>query len=127
MAFTKSIRSSHRSIHPREEHWIPLSDLMTGLMMVFMLVAIVFMIQVEAESEKVKQLMRRAEQQATQMKEVAILYDETRERLYADLESEFHADLLRWNASLDRDLAIRFEELTLPRSFIRLQLESGGW
>jgi len=44
------------------------------------------------------------------MKEVAVLYDETRERLYADLESEFHADLPRWNANLDRDLAIRFEE-----------------
>jgi len=60
MAFTKTIRSSHLPTHPKEDHWIPLSDLMTGLMMVFMLVAIAFMIQVEAESEKVKQLMRRA-------------------------------------------------------------------
>jgi outer membrane protein OmpA-like peptidoglycan-associated protein len=103
MAFAKTIRSSHRPTHPREEHWIPLSDLMTGLMMVFMLIAIVFMIQVEA-------LMRKAEHQAQQMKQVAVLYDETRQRLYADLESEFRADLPRWNASLDRDLAIRFEE-----------------
>jgi outer membrane protein OmpA-like peptidoglycan-associated protein len=76
---------------------------MTGLMMVFMLVAVVFMIQVEA-------LMRKAEKQAQQMKDVAVLYDETRQRLYADLENEFHADLPRWRASLDRDLAIRFEE-----------------
>ncbi len=29
----------------KEEHWIPLSDLMTGLMMMFMLVAIVFMLK----------------------------------------------------------------------------------
>lgn len=103
MAFTKTIGSSHLPTHPREDHWIPLSDLMTGLMMVFMLVAIAFMIQVE-------QLMHKAEQQARQMKDVAVLYDETRERLYSELDNEFHADLRRWNAKLDRDLAIRFEE-----------------
>jgi outer membrane protein OmpA-like peptidoglycan-associated protein len=76
---------------------------MTGLMMVFMLIAIVFMIQVEA-------LMRKAEKQAQQMKEVAVLYDETRQQLYADLKSAFAADLPRWRASLNQDLAIRFEE-----------------
>jgi outer membrane protein OmpA-like peptidoglycan-associated protein len=103
MAFSKIVRSNRGPSHPREEHWIPLSDLMTGLMMVFMLVAIVFMIQVEA-------LMRKAERQAQQMKDVAVLYDETRQRLYIDLENEFHTDLPRWKASLDRDLIIRFEE-----------------
>lgn len=103
MRFSQAIRSNRNAGHPREEHWIPLSDLMTGLMMVFMLVAIVFMIEVEA-------LMRKAEKQAQQMKDVAVLYDETRQRLYADLEKEFHNDLPLWKASLDRDLAIRFEE-----------------
>lgn len=103
MAFIKTIRSNRSRTHPREEHWIPLSDLMTGLMMVFMLVAIAFMIQVEA-------LMRKAERHAQQMKDVAVLYDEIRQRLYADLQNEFHSDLPRWKASLDRDLAIRFEE-----------------
>ena len=39
-----------------EEHWIPLSDLMTGLMMVFMLIAVVFMIQVQAEAKKAEEL-----------------------------------------------------------------------
>ncbi len=29
-----------------EDHWVPLSDLMTGLMMIFMLLAIVFMLKV---------------------------------------------------------------------------------
>ncbi|MGB8900248.1 MAG: hypothetical protein WCC90_13890 [Methylocella sp.] len=93
MTFSKLIRPHRSPIHAREEHWILLSDLTTGL----------FMIKVEA-------LMRMAEHQAQQMKKVAVLYDETRQRLYADLESEFRADLPRWKASLDRDLAIRFEE-----------------
>lgn len=109
MALAKLITPS-RATAPKEEHWIPLSDLMTGLMMMFMLVAIVFMVKVESESEKVKELMLRAEQQAKQMKDVAVLYDEMRERLYTDLHNEFQADLPRWKASLDRDLSIRFEE-----------------
>ena len=108
----------------REEHWIPLSDLMTGLMMIFMLVAIVFMVKVEAESDDVKRLQKkteeqalraqelevRAEQQAQRMRDVAVLYDETRIRIYNDLLQEFKPDLERWEAKLDRDLAIRFEE-----------------
>lgn len=42
-------------ISPRsqEDHWVPLSDLMTGLMMIFMLVAIVFMIQVKRDEAKI--------------------------------------------------------------------------
>ena len=81
---------------PQEEHWIPLSDLMTGLMMMFMLVAIVFMVKVEAEAQKVK--------------DIAVLYDRMREQLYVDLQTEFRNDLPLWRATLDRDLSIRFEE-----------------
>jgi outer membrane protein OmpA-like peptidoglycan-associated protein len=99
-----------RSVGPKEDHWIPLSDLMTGLMMMFMLVAIVFMVKVDAESAKNRELMLQAEQQALRMKNIAVLYDEMRERLYDDLQSEFKADLPRWKATLDRDLSIRFEE-----------------
>lgn len=80
----------------KDEHWIPLSDLMTGLMMIFMLVAIAFMIQVEAQAQKVKN--------------VALLYDEMRGQLYLDLKKEFEADLPRWGATLSPDLSIRFEE-----------------
>ena len=46
----------------KEDHWIPLSDLMTGLMMMFMLIAVMFMVKVEADAKKVK--------------DIAIIYDE---------------------------------------------------
>ena len=36
----------------KEDHWIPLSDLMTGLMMMFMLIAIMFMVKIEADTKK---------------------------------------------------------------------------
>ncbi len=79
-----------------EEHWIPLSDLMTGLMMIFMLISVIFMVQVDASR--------------TAMRNVAKQYSETRDDLYEDLLKEFSPDLPRWRARLDRDLTIRFEE-----------------
>jgi outer membrane protein OmpA-like peptidoglycan-associated protein len=96
--------------HLSEEHWIPLSDLMTGLMMVFMLIAIVFMIQVQAEAKKTEVLKERAEDQAAKMTQIAVIYSDLREKLYNDLQAEFQNDLPKWGAELDHDLSIRFKE-----------------
>ncbi|HET9535392.1 MAG TPA: hypothetical protein VFP43_08630 [Mesorhizobium sp.] len=53
---------SQRKAGPHEEwHWIPLSDLMTGPMMVFMLVAMIYMVHVESDAKKSKQDALRAE------------------------------------------------------------------
>jgi len=54
-----------------EEHWVSVSDLMGGLMMVFLLIAVVYMVQLEIESRKVR--------------DVAVLYDRLRTQLYEDL------------------------------------------
>jgi outer membrane protein OmpA-like peptidoglycan-associated protein len=82
---------------PQETHWIPLSDLMTGLMVIFLLVAVTYMLRVEAEAARIK--------------EVAIAYSEVRDALYADLLEEFRDDLPRWKAELIKtDLAVRFTE-----------------
>jgi len=80
----------------QEAHWIPLSDLMTGLMMFFLLLAITYMIKVEADAKKIK--------------EIAVLYDQLRTELYVDLRNEFQKDLPKWGAELDRDLTVRFKE-----------------
>jgi len=89
-------RLLQNTLRPQEDHWIPLSDLMTGLMMFFMLLAVAFMLKVEADSRKVKQ--------------IAVLYDQLRTDLYRDLEKEFRADLPKWGAELDKDLTVRFKE-----------------
>lgn len=89
--------------HLSEEHWIPLSDLMTGLMMVFMLIAIIFMVQVQEESKE-------AEAQAARMHQIAVIYSDLREKLYEEFQAEFRNDLTKWGAELDRDLSIRFKE-----------------
>ena len=87
----------HKEHHDREDHWIPLSDLMAGLMMVFLLIAMIYMVQVEAETE--------------QIKEVALVYEELKQELYEDLYAEFRDDLPKWRAVLDREsLTLTFGE-----------------
>ncbi len=80
-----------------ETHWIPLSDLMTGLMVIFLLIAVTYMVRVEADADRVK--------------EVAVAYNEIKDSLYDDLQREFNGDLRNWNAQLiKKDLSIRFTD-----------------
>jgi outer membrane protein OmpA-like peptidoglycan-associated protein len=105
----KFLRSG-KLIIAKEEHWIPLSDLMTGLMMMFMLVAIVFMVKIEGEAVVTKELKAKAEEQAKRIKRIAVLYDDMRNDLYRSLLLEFKGDLEKWRADIDPDLTIRFRE-----------------
>ncbi len=85
------------SLGSAEAHWIPLSDLMTGLMVIFLLIAVMYMLKVEADADRVKS--------------VAIAYSEIRDALYDDLQSEFRQDLPHWKAQLIKnDLSVRFTE-----------------
>ena len=88
--------------HPREsghetsEHWISVSDLMSGLMMVFLFISIALMRHALIERDKIK--------------EVAVAYQNSQVALYDALLLEFKRDLVRWNAEIDRDtLAFQFK------------------
>jgi outer membrane protein OmpA-like peptidoglycan-associated protein len=76
-----------------QSHWIPLADLMTGLMMVFMLLTAAFMLRVEQTTTLV-------------VKE----YEETKNDLLRALQAEFEKDLKQWNAELLGDMTIRFKD-----------------
>jgi outer membrane protein OmpA-like peptidoglycan-associated protein len=81
----------------QESHWIPLSDLMTGLMVIFLLIAVMYMMKVEADADRIKT--------------VAVAYSEIRDALFEDLHTEFQNDLSQWKAQLIKtDLSIRFTE-----------------
>lgn len=80
-----------------EEHWISVSDLMAGLMVIFLFIAISYMKDIVVEKERIEK--------------IAVTWNETQEALYDDLNKEFEKDLPMWGALLDRDtLAIRFQE-----------------
>jgi len=78
-----------------EEQWISLSDAMAGLMMIFMLIAILFMHRVESEF-------------INPVANIKQLEDE----LNKELEIEFKEDFEKWKAILNR-LTVRFKEPTL--------------
>lgn len=72
-----------------ESHWLSVSDLMAGLMMVFLFIAIALMRHAFIERDKIK--------------EVAVAYQENQVAIYDALTQEFDQDLNRWNAEIDRD------------------------
>jgi outer membrane protein OmpA-like peptidoglycan-associated protein len=86
-----------RSKHTDGEHWISISDMMSGLMMLFLFISVAYMIKILREKE--------------QIKEIAVTYNRLQNDLYSDLFNEFRNDLPRWNAQIDRQtLSVRFQE-----------------
>jgi outer membrane protein OmpA-like peptidoglycan-associated protein len=71
-----------------QTHWIPLSDLMTGMMLVFMLIAIVYMVRVQ--------------QVATELRDI-------KGQIYTALDKEFGKDLKKWDAEILPNLTFRFK------------------
>lgn len=92
-----------------EEHWMSVSDLMAGLMMVFLLVSVFFMVNAERERRTVT--------------DIALLYERLRTELYQELVDEFSDDLDSWGAQIDRDLTFRFSrpDLLFDRGDTTLQ------
>jgi outer membrane protein OmpA-like peptidoglycan-associated protein len=83
------INSLLRSKHDEQEesHWLSVSDLMAGLMMVFLFIAIA--------------LMRNAYEERKKIKEVAVAYQQNQVAIYEALNSEFEKNLKLWNAEID--------------------------
>lgn len=80
-----------------EQHWISISDMMTGLMVIFLLIAISYMILIQSEKR--------------QIHDIARTYQQLKKDLYRDLKSEFQSDLDRWNAKIyPESLIIRFTD-----------------
>lgn len=78
------------------DEWISVSDLMTGLMVIFLLVAIAFNTPISEENRE--------------MKEIASTWEEREEEIFRALNEEFREDLERWNAEIiPEKLIVRFK------------------
>jgi outer membrane protein OmpA-like peptidoglycan-associated protein len=80
----------------KDNYWIPLADLMTVLMVIFLFISISYMIDVknkQAERDKIFEDFK-----------------ETKVDLLKELQTEFKDDFRKdkWNAVLDKDLTIKF-------------------
>ena len=58
-----------------EEHWIAVSDLMSGLMMLFLLIAVMYLVIVERKNDEIER--------------VVVPYEDLREELFADKLDQF--------------------------------------
>ena len=80
-----------------DSEWVSISDLMSGLMVIFLFFAVSYMYDVQQNQKRIQR--------------IAVAYRDLQTALYEDLLHEFKDDLPRWKATLDREtLAIRFGE-----------------
>ncbi len=102
------------------DEWMSISDMMSGLMLIFMFIAISFMIQVESDKEKLEdnnkkleELMKNAQKDKDRIKNIAITYRKDKQELNKDLHKEFFNDLEKWEAKITEDNTIIFNSPTV--------------
>lgn len=75
--------------------WLSVSDLMTGLMVIFLFVAVAYISRVQKnQSELIK-------------------YVETKNEMHQKLVQEFAADTVKWQMSIGKDLTMKFKNPTV--------------
>ncbi len=75
-----------------DSHFIPLSDIMTALMLLFLLISVVYMIKVNDSVQ------------------IPRIFKATSQGLAEKLNYEFKTNLKTWGAVLDKDLTVRFTQ-----------------
>ncbi|KJS34413.1 MAG: hypothetical protein VR70_17755 [Rhodospirillaceae bacterium BRH_c57] len=79
-----------------DDHWITVSDLMSGLMVIFLFIAITYIRPLLNERDTVRS--------------IAVTFQQNEVALVDALRDEFQNDLDRWNAELDPEtLVVRFK------------------
>jgi len=77
-----------------DTNWISFSDIMTGLMVIFMFISISYMLEVQKKQQERDEIFKE--------------FKETKEALFNDLNETFKDDFLKWEVELDKDLSIKF-------------------
>jgi outer membrane protein OmpA-like peptidoglycan-associated protein len=99
-----------------DNEWIGISDIMSGVMMVFLFLAVLFMLANEKEKQNIESEKSRVEKLAdsylltqNSIKEIVLTYRESQKSLNIDLHNEFDRDFKRWGAEITDDNRIRFQ------------------
>jgi outer membrane protein OmpA-like peptidoglycan-associated protein len=80
----------------KESHWIPLADLMTVLMVIFLFISITYMYQVQQSQQKQNESFKN--------------YEKSKMGLKNELDSMFKQDAEKWKLKIDPDLSIKFTD-----------------
>jgi len=103
-----------------DSEWMSISDMMSGLMLIFMFIAISFMIQVQEDKNKteeinkeLEQLIKQAKKDKEKIENIARTYYKDKEELNRDLTNEFKKNLEGWEAEITKDNIIIFNSPTV--------------
>lgn len=110
--------------HETEEHWVSISDVMAGLMVIFLFIAISYMLNVRLKADEIIVYKNEVEK-------LLDTYKNLQAALYEELRAEFEGDLTKktqfrtvWRGHLDMEtLSIRFKkpftqgDATVPNAF----------
>ncbi len=94
----------------RGSEWISISDMMAGVMMIFLLVAVGYMVVISKTQKELAIQNAELLELNKQMSDVAKTHKDLQSELYRDLVVEFSRDLGKWNAEIDADNTVRFRE-----------------
>ena len=94
--------SRKQSVH----NWISLSDMMTGLMLVFLFLSVLAIHSVYKREEENRKLAKKFQENRVFVKG----FVETTNKIYRDLDYVFKDKYEKWNMELDRNLTIRFKD-----------------
>lgn len=84
--------------------WMSVSDLMTGLMVIFLFIAIAYSQQLQQKAEE----LEKAQEQLRSSVAVLTQYNAHRDGLHEKLIREFAQDTAHWHMHIGEDLSIRF-------------------
>lgn len=94
----------------KHNQWISISDMMAGVMMIFLLIMVSFMLITQKTQKDLKVQNQKLLELNGAMSEIAQNYSNLQQELYEALLKEFGKDLQRWDAQIDEDNTIRFKE-----------------
>lgn len=105
----------------REDYWVSAADLLGGALILFFLLMLYFMMTYREESaahekawkqtvESLQDELKGAQINVDSVQEIVVSYDQKKDELYHKLLLEFGQDLPKWNAEIDTDLTVRFNE-----------------
>ena len=92
-----------RKLDKQSDGLSSISDLMSGLMIIFLFISVAFMSKVADENISIKK-------QQEAVENIVEAYEETKLNIYNDLYLEFEEDMKTWNMEMEKDGTIRFKE-----------------
>lgn len=90
--------------------WISISDMMAGVMMIFLLIAVSYMVVISKTQKQLALQNAELKELNRQMSDIAKMHEDLKITLHKDLLAEFSKNLESWNAEIDADNTVRFRE-----------------